>query len=76
LSIVDINHGHQPMFDSTKRYSIIFNGEIDNPIKLRSNIMDILNRKNNNYCKAEQCWKDLSPYIWEKSILNKNYRNG
>ena len=28
LSIVDINHGHQPMFDSEERYSVIFNGEI------------------------------------------------
>jgi len=46
---------------------------IDNPLKLKRDIMNIVNRKNSNYSKAQKCWTKLSPYIWGKSILNKNY---
>jgi asparagine synthase (glutamine-hydrolysing) len=36
LSILDLSpDGHQPMLDSTKRYSIVFNGEIYNFLELR-----------------------------------------
>ena len=30
LSIIDLNKGHQPIFDESKSYSIVFNGEIYN----------------------------------------------
>ena len=40
LSIVDIDHGHQPMFDSKKRYSIVFNGEIYNFIEIKKELED------------------------------------
>ena len=35
LSIVDLEHGHQPMFDNEKRYSVTFNGEIYNFIEIK-----------------------------------------
>lgn len=36
LSIVDLSsHGHQPMADHTKRYDIIFNGEIYNFLEIK-----------------------------------------
>lgn len=38
LSIVDITHGHQPMFDSSKRYSVIFNGEIYNFLEIKNEL--------------------------------------
>jgi len=38
LSIVDIDHGHQPMFDNTKRYSVVFNGEIYNFIEIKKEL--------------------------------------
>jgi len=47
---------------------------IDNPLKLKRDIMNIVNRKNSNYSKAQKCWTKLSPYIWGESILNKNYK--
>lgn len=47
---------------------------IDNPLQLKSDIMDIVNRKNSNYFKAQKCWAKLSPYIWGKAVLNKNYK--
>ena len=52
LAIVDINFGHQPMFDSSKRYSIIFNGEIFNERKvltLKANKLTI-SAKNKPIC--------------------------
>jgi len=30
LSIVDVEHGHQPMYSEDKRYTIVYNGEIFN----------------------------------------------
>jgi asparagine synthase (glutamine-hydrolysing) len=39
LSIVDLsNHGHQPMFDCSKRYSLVFNGEIYNFIEIKKEL--------------------------------------
>lgn len=38
LSIVDITHGHQPMFDSSKRYGVIFNGEIYNFLEIKTEL--------------------------------------
>lgn len=39
LSIIDVsNHGHQPMFDATKRFVCVFNGEIYNYIELRKEL--------------------------------------
>ena len=30
LSIIDLENGHQPFYDSTKRFILIYNGEIYN----------------------------------------------
>ena len=38
LSIVDIQHGHQPMTDCQNRYSIVFNGEIYNFVELKKEL--------------------------------------
>ena len=39
LSIVDLsNHGHQPMFDVSKRYSVVFNGEIYNFLEIKKEL--------------------------------------
>ncbi len=35
LSIIDLEHGHQPMVSADNRYALIFNGEIYNYIELR-----------------------------------------
>jgi asparagine synthase (glutamine-hydrolysing) len=35
LSIIDVAHGHQPMFTPDGRYGIVFNGEIYNHLELR-----------------------------------------
>ena len=38
LSIIDLDKGHQPIFDAENRYSIVFNGEIYNYQLLRENL--------------------------------------
>ncbi|MZP29501.1 asparagine synthase (glutamine-hydrolyzing) [Heliobacterium undosum] len=35
LSIIDLEHGHQPMVDPQGRYALVFNGEIYNYVELR-----------------------------------------
>jgi len=35
LSVIDIEHGHQPMYSHDERYVLVFNGEIYNYIELR-----------------------------------------
>ena len=46
---------------------------VDNPMKLQSSIMNIVNNKESSYVEARKCWTDLTPYIWERSVINKNY---
>ncbi|MEO7453362.1 MAG: asparagine synthase (glutamine-hydrolyzing) [Fimbriimonadales bacterium] len=38
LSILDLAHGHQPMFTEDNRYAIIFNGEIYNHLDVRKEL--------------------------------------
>ena len=42
LSIIDLSeHGHQPMQDESKRYTLVFNGEIYNYLELREQLTDL-----------------------------------
>ena len=47
---------------------------IDNPLKLKNEIVKIINKKDSSYSSAEKCWSELSPYLWGQSVLNKDYR--
>jgi len=38
LSIIDLNSGHQPMWDQSNRYAIVYNGEIYNYKELRKKL--------------------------------------
>lgn len=38
LSIIDLDHGHQPMFNDTQSLAIVFNGEIYNFLDLKSDL--------------------------------------
>ena len=40
LSILDIEGGHQPMWDETRRHCLVFNGEIYNFASLRAQLVD------------------------------------
>ena len=39
LSIIDVEHGQQPMLSSDKRFAIVFNGEIYNYEELRKELL-------------------------------------
>lgn len=39
LSIIDVEHGKQPVFDEEKRYAVILNGEIYNHVELRQDLI-------------------------------------
>lgn len=39
LSIIDVENGHQPMWDKDRRYVIVFNGEIYNYLELRQELI-------------------------------------
>lgn len=41
---------------------------IDNPSELQRQILSIANKNTNSYALAENSWKNLTPYIWEKAI--------
>ncbi len=69
LSILDISYGgHQPMFDLTKNYIIIFNGEIYNYKDLKEELI----RKNYKFKSGTDTEVLLNSYIeWDVSCLNK-----
>jgi asparagine synthase (glutamine-hydrolysing) len=39
LSIIDIEHGHQPMFSEDGRYVLVYNGELYNFVELRQRLI-------------------------------------
>lgn len=41
LSILDIEGGHQPMWDERERHCVVFNGEIYNHAELRTRLVDL-----------------------------------
>ncbi|MEJ2617876.1 MAG: hypothetical protein P8Z35_23175 [Ignavibacteriaceae bacterium] len=69
LSIIDISYsGHQPMFDITKNYVIVFNGEIYNYKTLR----DVLIKKNYKFKSNTDTEVLLNSYIkWGTSCFQK-----
>ena len=48
---------------------------IDDTKRLKSVILDIIMKKNNDYAIAENAWADLTPYLWEKAVIKRNYKN-
>ena len=40
LSIIDIEHGQQPMFSEDKRYVLVYNGELYNHVELRQQLIE------------------------------------
>ena len=71
LSIVDLSHnGHQPMFNESKRYSIVFNGEIYNFLEIKNELL----KKGYKFFSNSDTEVLLNAYIeWgEKSVLKFN----
>ena len=66
LSIIDLsNSANQPFFDRTKRYSIVFNGEIYNYIELREKL-----KSSYNFQTTSDTEVLLAAYIfWGKDCL-------
>ena len=62
LSILDLNkRSNQPMISSSKRYIIVFNGEIYNFKELRSDLIKNGNSKNNSTNMPS------NNYVWSRS---------
>lgn len=53
LSILDIEGGHQPMFDERERYALVFNGEIYNFAPLRRELMAVGHRFASHHSDSE-----------------------
>lgn len=49
---------------------------VSNPKDLQTKITKIVKGENNEFSDAQKCWSELSPYIWEKSVLSgKSFPN-
>ena len=59
--------------DTVHEQRFVTSDLVDNPLQLKRDVMDIINKKCNDYSKAQKCWTELSPYIWGKAVLDKNY---
>ncbi len=60
--------------DTVHSTSFLESQLVENPKELQSIIMDVVNRKSNDFSIAQKSWRQLSPYIWEKAVLGRNYR--
>ena len=69
LSIIDISYdGHQPMFDSTKNYVIVFNGEIYNYKSIKEELI----KKNYKFKSNSDTEVLLNAYIeWGNDCFSK-----
>ncbi len=52
LSVIDVEHGHQPMVSGDGRYTLVFNGEIYNYVELRRELQETGSRFRTN-CDTE-----------------------
>jgi hypothetical protein len=48
---------------------------IDDNKRLKSDILDIIMKKNNDHASAENAWTDLTPYLWKKAVFKRNFKN-
>jgi asparagine synthase (glutamine-hydrolysing) len=57
--------------DTISESSFLRSELVSNPKQLQSKITKIVNGENSSFSDAQQCWSDLSPYMWGKAILNR-----
>ena len=69
LSIIDLSlAGHQPMHDSSGRFTIVFNGEIYNYIELKKDLIS----KGHKFCSSSDTEVLLNAYFeWGSSCVKK-----
>ncbi len=60
LSIVDVNHGHQPMYNSDKSLAIIYNGEVYNHKDYRAEL------ESKGYKYQTNCDTETILYLYEE----------
>ncbi len=46
---------------------------MQNPYDLKERIERIINKKDSLFANAGQAWTDLTPYLWEKAIIKRDY---
>lgn len=69
FSIVDLTlHGHQPMSDESRRYWIVFNGEVYNFKEIRKELIDL----GHNFLSDTDTEVILRSFIqWQEQCLQK-----
>ena len=50
------------------------NDLIDNILKLKNGILKIINKKNSSYFSVKNYWIELSNYLLDRSVLNKDFK--
>ena len=60
LSIIDLENGHQPMFNDDESIAVVFNGEIYNHKQLRSEL------EKNGFTFKTRCDTEVIIYLYEK----------
>ena len=60
LSIIDLDNGHQPMYNADKTIAVVFNGEIYNHNQLRSEL------ERTGFTFKSRCDTEVIVYLYEK----------
>ena len=58
--------------DQTSSTDFMQSELIDNPAELRDRITAIVNKENNSFTQAQECWSEFSPFIWGEAVLKRN----
>ena len=60
--------------DTVHSKSFLNSQLVDNPLELQGRIMNIVTNKSKSFVEAQDSWRALTPYIWGKSILDRNHK--
>ncbi len=60
LSIRDVEHGHQPMFNETREICTVFNGELYDQDQIRADLQA------RGHLIRSRCDTELLPHLWEE----------
>jgi asparagine synthase (glutamine-hydrolysing) len=57
--------------DNVNSKAFLESNLVSNPLGLQKEITAIVKKENSDFSTAQRCWTAFSPYLWEKSILNR-----
>lgn len=60
--------------DTAHSTSFLQSSLVENSEELQRRIMSVVNKENNSFVLAQNSWKELTPYLWERAFIERIHR--